>query len=227
MKTLEQLVDALADVDLPMVFNPYRHACAIHDNADSPVQRRRNLLNYLTAARRAGAKTMWMGRDLGYRGGRRTGLPLTDEAHLSSFAVRYPGSDPKKATVSSTVAERTAAEIWSRIRAVAEPPLLWNVFPFHPHSDESEFDNRRFRARELEKVHHINLALVEIMGIQRIVAIGRDAEHYGSSIGINVHRIRHPSYGGIRDFRSGLAKLYPETKSFGQAVLPGMESQSV
>jgi len=33
-----------------------------------------------------GSNTIWMGRDLGYRGGRRTGLALTDEAHLPLFS---------------------------------------------------------------------------------------------------------------------------------------------
>lgn len=223
MKSLDDIVDALAEVDLPSVFNPYRNVCPIHDDAHSPDKRRKNVLRYFRAAQLAGVDTMWMGRDLGYRGGRRTGLPLTDEANLASFSARYPGADPIKATVSAPVFERTAAEIWAKILAVAFPPLLWNVFPYHPHSPDSEFDNRKFRSVELKQIHHINQALISEMGIRRIIAIGRDAEQYAAGFDVEVHRIRHPSYGGISEFRSGLAMLYPETKATKQRVLPGMD----
>jgi hypothetical protein len=149
-----------------------------------------------------------MGRDLGYRGGRRTGLALTDEYHLSEMTQRYPGSNFKQATIGPALAERTASEIWSVLRAVDLPPLLWNVFPFHPHEPGNPFTNRKFTARELQQVDTLNETLIKWLKVRRVVAIGQDAFSYASKFGVEVVAIRHPSYGGIKDFRNGMSALY-------------------
>lgn len=201
-------VKALAALTLDNVFNPYADVCPVHDRADAAEFRRRNLRTYLAAAAEIGVDTIWMGRDLGYRGGRRTGLALTDEYHLPELARRYPGCDTRQATRGPAVAERTAAEIWAVIRAIETPPLLWNVFPFHPHEVDNPFSNRRFTARELCQVEDLNSALIEWLNIRKIVAIGQDAALYAQRFGVDVITIRHPSYGGVREFRAGMQKLY-------------------
>lgn len=206
--TPRAFVDALADVELAGVFNPYRHRCSIHDLADGPAVRRRNLRRYLQVIRDLKTDTIWMGRDLGYRGGRRTGLALTDELHLGHLGRLYPGADPAKATKGPAVAERTAAEIWSILGRLKQPPLLWNVFPFHPHEPGSELSNRRFSARELAAVSELNRQLVAWLGIKRIICVGQDASIYAKSFGIEVGCVRHPSYGGIAEFRSGMHQIY-------------------
>lgn len=201
-------VKSLASVDLENVFNPYADTCPVYDLANAPASRRKNLRTYLTAAVEIGINTIWMGRDLGYRGGRRTGLALTDEYHLPEISRLYPGCESRQATRGPAIAERTAAEIWAVLRAIESPPLLWNVFPFHPHEPENPFSNRRFTARELGAVDELNGELIEWLKIRRIVAIGQDAAQYAARFGVEVVTIRHPSYGGTRDFRDGMAALY-------------------
>jgi hypothetical protein len=66
----------------------------------------------LNAAASTEIDALWIGRDLGYRGGRRTGLALTDDVHLSIHVTRWNIS-VQWATTGSMVAERTAAVIWS------------------------------------------------------------------------------------------------------------------
>ena len=83
MKTPQSFATALAKAHLPSVFKPYRDCCSIHDRSDAPRVRKRNLTQYLEAALDARVDTIWIARDLGYRGGRRTGVPLTDEVHLA------------------------------------------------------------------------------------------------------------------------------------------------
>ncbi|MFP6831724.1 MAG: uracil-DNA glycosylase [Pseudomonas sp.] len=201
-------VNALSELKLDNVFNPYADKCPVHDRSDAVSARRRNLRGYLKAAAEIGIDTIWMGRDLGYRGGRRTGLALTDEYHLSEMTQRYPGSSFKQATVGPALAERTASEIWSVLRAVELPPLLWNVFPFHPHEPGNPFTNRKFTARELQQVDVLNETLIKWLKVRRVVAIGQDAFNYASRFGVEVVAIRHPSYGGIKDFRNGMSALY-------------------
>lgn len=201
-------VSALASLSMPGVFNPYRDKCAIHDLADAPRVRRVNLATYLEAIEAIGVDTIWMGRDLGYRGGRRTGLALTDEQNLLGLANAYPGSRPKKATRGPVVAERTAAEIWALVYKLKHPPLLWNVFPFHPHEPDEPMTNRRFTARELANVTELNSELIRGLGIKRIICIGQDAAGYAESFGVRTAVVRHPSYGGVKEFRKGMQQLY-------------------
>ncbi|WP_080412386.1 uracil-DNA glycosylase [Burkholderia ubonensis] len=201
-------VKSLATIALENVFNPYRDICPIHDRADAATTRRRNLRSYLAAALECGVDTIWMGRDLGYRGGRRTGLALTDEYHLAELERRFPGSHLVRATRGTAVAERTAAEIWAALSRVKRLPVFWNVFPFHPHEPDNSFSNRRFTRAELSVVDDLNASLISGLGIKRIVSIGQDAAAYANRFGVNVAVVRHPSYGGVTDFRRGIAELY-------------------
>lgn len=89
--TPSQFVSALKATSLPSVFNPWRDHCPIHDLEDAPKTRRQNLQQFLEAAVAGDVRTMWIARDLGYRGGRRTGVPLTDEVHLHSAAALLGG----------------------------------------------------------------------------------------------------------------------------------------
>lgn len=207
---LESLVDALAGIRLTNVFNPYADVCPVHDRLDAPAARRANLLDFLKAVKRLGSDTIWMGRDLGYRGGRRTGLALTDERHLPVIASVY-GARAGQATIGPPMAERTATEIWAILSQLSAPPFLWNVFPFHPHEPNDSFSNRKFTARELAAVHDINQTLIQELDIRLIVAIGQDAAHYSAGFGVEVIAVRHPSYGGVNEFRAGIRTLYPAT----------------
>lgn len=202
-------VRALSGLAFDNVFNPYSDTCSIHDHKDAAAVRRRNLRTYLEAAKALGVDTLWMGRDLGYRGGRRTGLALTDEAHLTAVAELYPGAAAGRGTRGPLVAERTAAEIWSVLKTLHEMPLLWNVFPLHPFEAGNPLSNRRFTARELAEVEGLNAELIDALGIRHVVAIGQDAAQYATRYGVRITTIRHPSYGGVREFREGMSRLYP------------------
>ena len=78
---------AWASTRLPSVFNPYSECCPTHDRPGADALRTQNLVRWLTASLESRVDTMWIARDLGYRGGRRTGLPLTDEIHLNQAGV--------------------------------------------------------------------------------------------------------------------------------------------
>ena len=204
-----KFVGMLSSIVLEDVFNPYADECAAFDVPGAAAIRRQNLLSLLRAAELIGVDTLWIGRDLVYRGGRRTGVALTDEVHLGELQSLFKGSELARATRGPAVAERTAAEIWRVLRTVEHRPLLWNVFPLHPHEAGNELSNRRFTSKELRSVIDLNLELIRWLKITKIVAIGNDAAEHASRLGVTVSLVRHPSYGGIADFRAGMSKLYP------------------
>ena len=208
MKTPKSFATAIANLSLPSVFNPYRDCCSVHDRTDAARVRKRNLTLCLQSAIEARVDTIWIARDLGYRGGRRTGVPLTDEVHLSAASSLFGGVALGRATRGPVVAERTAAVVWSLLNRIGEPAVLWNIFPLHPHDDGQPMSNRCHTRAEREAAWPLHKALIEMIRPRRIIAIGKDAGAALSGIDIPVSMVRHPSYGGQADFIAGICDLY-------------------
>jgi uracil-DNA glycosylase len=206
--TPSDFIATLADVRLPAVFNPYADYCEVHDLANAARVRRKNLECFLQGALACKVETIWVARDLGYRGGRRTGVPLTDEVHLSLVSRLLGGIRLKRATRGPLVAERTAAVVWKVLTTIHQPVVLWNVFPFHPHQPSDQFSNRCHTSAEREITLPLLQILIDMFQPRRLVAIGRDAQLALEDIGIPVTTVRHPSYGGQNEFIAGVYNLY-------------------
>ena len=191
------------------VFNPYADRCEVHDLDDAPKLRATALLKMLKVAAKSEIDAFWIGRDLGYRGGRRTGLALTDDVHLFAHATRW-NLRVERATTGSAVAERTAAVIWNMLSQVPAPIFLWNVFPFHPHEAGDPFTNRAHTGREREAGEVFLAELIAMLRPRRLVAIGNDAARAAERFAgrVDVIHVRHPSYGGQRDFIRQVRSLY-------------------
>ncbi len=204
-----QFVNALAAVQLEHVFNPYSDRCDVHDVTNAPALRGKVLLELLEAATALQIDALWIGRDLGYRGGRRTGLALTDDVHLDVHATRWQVS-VRRPTRGSVIAERTAAVIWGVLAAISAPVFLWNVFPFHPHEPDAPFTNRAHTSSERRIGEEFLVDLIGLLRPRRLVAIGNDAAACATRVanGVEVVHVRHPSYGGQQDFLEQIAHAY-------------------
>ncbi|MGI3900191.1 MAG: uracil-DNA glycosylase [Janthinobacterium lividum] len=201
-------VEGLASLRFPDVFNPYADACPDHDVAEAPSIRRRNLTLVVEAAISGGVDAMWVARDLGYRGGRRTGLALTDDVHLASHAGLYGRLPLERATRGPAVAERTAAIVWRVLAGMGRPVFLWNVFPLHPHGASSALTNRAHTRKEREAASHLMRWLLTELRPRTLVAIGRDAQAAVAQLGVGAEAVRHPSYGGQGEFLTQMSALY-------------------
>jgi hypothetical protein len=197
----------LLDISLPQVFNPYTDRCDIVDMANAPQIRVNNLLSYLRATEGV-VDSIWFARDLGYRGGRRTGLALTDEYHLHLMSKQYLGAYATQATKGPLVKERTASIIWKKLEELPNPPFLWNIFPFHPYLNDDPFSNRCHTTAERKACTSIIEELINWLEPKQIIAIGNDAHKGLTSLGIACEYVRHPSYGGQTDFENGISKIY-------------------
>lgn len=206
---LHPFVNSVSALQFDNCFNPYVDRCEIHDHHDAPHRRAMALSAILESAARKPIDAIWVGRDLGYRGGRRTGLALTDDVHIDHHANRWD-IVTQRPTIGAVVAERTAAVIWSVLDRIESRIFLWNVFPLHPHEADDPFTNRQHNARERRAGEDLLQALIFLLRPARIIAIGNDATAAANRVEnmIPVVCVRHPSYGGQSQFLRQIAELY-------------------
>lgn len=189
------------------IFNPYSQRCSAYDLADAPDIRYRMMRSILSSASRIGTDSLWVGRDLGYRGGRRTGLAMTDDYSLYNHAQRWNATG-ERSTMGPMVKERTATAVWQLLNVIEVKVFLWNVFPFHPHRHDSPFSNRQHTSAEGRVGLLLLSELIYLLRPRSIVAIGLQAAGAVRSIenGERCIYVRHPSYGGQREFGEQMLK---------------------
>ena len=146
---------------------------------DSPLRRRR-LAAYLQTRR--DAAVVLVGEAAGYRGARISGIPFTSERQIS-------GTGPAEAT--ATIVHRVLAEL-----GLEDHVVLWNVVPTHPHRVGDPRTNRPPTREEIEAAMPF---LETVAARRRVIAVGRVAQR-----AIDARYVRHPSHGGLAEFRSGL-----------------------
>ncbi|MCY3772250.1 MAG: uracil-DNA glycosylase [Gemmatimonadetes bacterium] len=202
-------VKALQDLESDHAFNPYADRCPVYDLEAAPERRSNILLSVLEAALKSPVDSLWIGRDFGYRGGRRTGLAFTDDDHLPEHAGRW-GLTLQCATREGMAGERSARAVWNVLSRVDAPVFLWNVFPLHPHDPGNPFSNRKHNARERASGEGILAQLVHMLEPSRIVAVGRDAAWTASRLfgRYETLAVRHPSHGGQKIFTNRMSEWY-------------------
>lgn len=208
---LHPFVEQVASLRFDNCFNPYSDRCLIHDRYDAPRIRALMLSSMLKKAIEEPVDAIWVGRDLGYRGGRRTGLALTDDVHTIQHAKRWNIELPsERPTLGDAVAERTAVIIWGMLNRIDSRIFLWNVFPLHPHESGESFSNRQHNSQERRAGEDILRELIILLRPNRIVAIGNDASTAVQRLAKDqqVVSVRHPSYGGQTKFQNQISDLY-------------------
>ena len=206
---IDEFVRQIQALKLPNTFNPYSEECPIHDRSGAAEIRAELLRAVLQAATNVDIDSLWIGRDLGYRGGRRTGLAFTDDCHLAMHTARWR-VESHRATKGSPVSEKSATVIWNVLSRLDHHIFLWNIFPLHPHLPDVPLSNRSHNANERTSGTRLLSCLIEILEPKRLVAIGRDATSFLQSLNNTqqITSVRHPSFGGQNTFLAQIEALY-------------------
>jgi len=204
-----EFVAALRELSLENVFNPYSERCVRHDRNDAPQLRSAALQSVLEAATEREVDSLWVGRDPGHRGGRRTGLAFTDDVHLHEHAERW-GLTIRRATRGKIMVEQTATVIWRVLSEIDSAVFLWNVFPLHPHKPGIPFSNRPHTAHERKIGEEFLSELILLLRPRRLVAIGNDAAITARRLAgrQEIVQVRHPSHGGQAKFLAQIVELH-------------------
>ena len=208
-QTVQTIFSKLRKLSFPNTFNPYVDCCTQYDKPYAPEIRAKLIYDILIAAADEEIDSIWIGRDLGYRGGRRTGLAFTDDFHFSAHTKRW-GIETERPTFGSIVRERTATVIWETLATIKERVFLWNVFPLHPYTSGDSFNNRKHNTDEREAGVNLLLLLIPLLQPRRLVAIGNDSSRVLNRMftDIEICDVRHPSHGGDNLFREQTNALY-------------------
>ncbi len=170
--------------------------------------RRNNLRIYLRKMKTLRPKLLILGEAPGYKGCRLSGIAFTSERIL--FENVFFNDDPiqfinDKENLES---EMSATMVWNELSKCSDiMPLLWNIFPFHPHLENDTSTNRTPTKTELAEGKAVLEDLLEIYDIEKIIALGRKAESQLDKIGLPFTYIRHPANGGKNEFVKGLNQV--------------------
>jgi hypothetical protein len=168
-----------------------------------------NLRRYLELT--AGATTLLVGEAPGWRGATITGVPFQSVRELATRPGLLTGAadgdgflvpaDP------AAVWELSASVVQKALRGWAMQPVNWPIYPNHPFQAPDRATNRAPRVPEVRSGAPIAAELVRALGIRRVVAVGRKAEHALAAAGIEAVAVRHPAQGGAGLFAAQMAAL--------------------
>ncbi len=170
------------------------------DSRESEI-RRNNLKFYLNKMKLVNPNFLILGEAPGYKGCRLSDIAFTSERVLSQneFFKNEPiqfinEKDKLESEISATI-------VWTKISKLNEKPLIWNIFPFHPHSVSDTKTNRTPTTKELEEGKSFLDDLLQIFDIKKIIALGRKPESQLEKISLPFSYIRHPANGGKKQLR--------------------------
>lgn len=167
---------------------------------------RNNLEIYLNYFQKNTPEIILIGEALGYRGGLHTGIPFSSQYILNQHKS-HPLISEMKNYNDALISESTATIAWNLFMDTGTIPLCWNIYPFHPHRKYKPYSNRAPNMREMKYGLRMLKILLTIYSKTTVVSVGGKAHKMLSQAGISGKKIRHPSYGGKKEFCKQFTEL--------------------
>jgi hypothetical protein len=197
----------------PGVFNQYCQVDPDLDRPDGAERRLANLGRYLELF--GAARYLLVGEAVGFKAGRFSGVPFTDEARLVgpaplAWAQAAGGFQRSSREDQPLRREASAGLVW---RALGErrDVALWNVVPWHPAGRRGPLSNALpNRAAQRAGLEVLSLMLAAVWPAAQPLAVGRLAERALRELGCDPPvYLRHPAHGGGAAFQAGFAQHCP------------------
>ena len=172
-----------------------------------------NLEQYLINIEALNPTILLVGEAPGYKGCAITGIPFTSE-----FIINTHNQNGVLAncTALGNQREGSATILWEKLderQALGKlnvPPLIWNIFPFHPHDNGNLLSNRTPIVSELILgLSFLNDLINLFPSITNVFAIGQSANQTINMLPQFSGDIRHPSNGGKPQFNADIDALFP------------------
>ncbi|MEA3289146.1 MAG: uracil-DNA glycosylase [Campylobacterota bacterium] len=145
----------------------------------------------------------------GYSGCNITGIPFTTVKILNEKPHEIFNKLDDELFKGELFSDISGAVIWDYLKDKEKLPLFWNSFPFHPYKRYKKFSNRKPTESELkEGIGYID-DLIELFNPSQILSLGRYGQISLQKIypDQKIEYIRHPSYGGKKDFIEGMDRF--------------------
>ncbi|MAT97254.1 MAG: uracil-DNA glycosylase [Anaerolineaceae bacterium] len=203
--TIPQFTHQLAAASPPQnCVNPYEY------ERPFTAARRHNLQTYLELMVQQQPKLLLVAEAPGYRGCRLTGIPFASPHILAGLGKRLQQTtDPFQPAAEWPHIQREASAtiVWRTVGSWQPFPLLWNVFPFHPHQPGKPQSNRTPISGEIELGRPFLTHLHHLFPRTKLVAVGKKAANALAKWEMAFTAVRHPSHGGAKQFQAALQKL--------------------
>ena len=172
----------------------------LYGNDPQGIIRVANLKEYSKRIAAISPDIILIGEAPGYQGTRRTGVPFASE-HIITGGM--PEVSFFKDTRGFTRAyndrlykEPSSTIMWRKISKYSKPPLLWAVYPLHPHQPGDTESNRTPTRKEVVTLKGHLQQLIDIVQPKTVLALGNTAKATLDELGIETQKIRHPARGG-------------------------------
>ena len=221
---IDKFIKLLKDFEVQEnVFNPWKDYDKSYDiNEDAPETRRDNLKKFLLT--RKDAKCILIAEAPGYQGCHFSGIPMTSERLIITNAYNaFSGMERSsckeklkkraKTVQEDGFCEPTATIIWKQmieeLKLNSNNFVLWNAFAFHPYKNSTNIlTNRKPTKEEIQANKKILKKIISLFPNAKIISVGNVSDKSLKDLGItNIKKVRHPSYGGAKDFREGITKI--------------------
>ena len=180
-------------------------------NSKAAKIRRDNLKRYLNKMLKNNPTKLLLGEAPSYKGCSITGVPFSSERILTENEFYKNQGFMLVDTAQKLDSEQSATIVWNELQKYPQKPLIWNIFPFHPHKPGNKNTNRAPNKAELKLgTDYLNI-LMTMFPIEKIIAIWRKPESQLKELGYNYVYVRHPAQGGKSKFVQGLEAELKET----------------
>ena len=200
MNSINRLLQKLVKYpNSDIVANPYHEKYALNNL--------RHYFEYMFS--QSGQRILLVAEAPGYKGCRITGIPLTSGKVFQDISHPLLLALKDKIQLPYIESEKTATIVWEYLSTKKTTPLFWNSFPLHSHNQGNISSNRTPNKSEIKYGSEILRELYRIYQPEVVAGIGQKglAVLQQTFPEQSFDYIRHPSYGGKRQFIEGMNNI--------------------